>query len=72
MTPEAAVAELGPLIIVDVNVGELVIWPDAPDRVPDVVIDGHRQLHPVCSKLYWRGTRWRNRVGELASTMKGS
>mgnify|MGYP003932584063 FL=1 len=44
------------------------------DRVPEFVFDNHRQFSrcPVCSKLYWRGTHWRNMVGELADMMKGS
>ena len=44
------------------------------DRVPEFVFDNNRQFSqcPVCSKLYWRGTHWRNMVGELADMMKGS
>ena len=44
------------------------------ERVPPFVFRTQDRFHecPVCNRLNWRGTHWRNMWRELGTLMKGS
>ena len=53
---------------------EIIEKPDVKDRVPPFVYETQDHFYqcPRCTKLYWRGTHWRNMRDEMAGFMEGA